>query len=324
MKFSEANDSWSDISQWAMFLIMFGYCWPKQMDGIRRLILISMPCDSPGAGLIALGALRGYLEDADANDIELHRQRILDEDKKALDSRKVLLHRLHGKDNFRYGGKDSDDHDVIVQIPRAGKTALKNPPKYITFNFRDVYFEGEPCLEVNTGNELPYGEIYRDLIEHGGDVMESNLKKTFSGVCLAGRTMGENKTREIMSSIRFHSETQTSHLDKILSVHDWSCETISRLSFFNSRTKKMDRKLVSPQLVVADGDASFLKVLAEKENFGECDIIAIIDRTLERDRLEGIVEKMAELTQWYDTDNLLYEHLPPVPKGVSLAIWKKK
>ena len=326
MQFSEANDFWCDIPDWARFMIRFGYCWPNNIKARRRLILISMPCDSAASGLIALGALRKYLEDSSANDIEFHRQRIWDEEKKIPQNRKILLHknkRYHGY-KFRYHGKNHDGLDEIIEIPRAGKKSLSSP-FIMPVDVKDVYFEKEPCLEVDTGHELSFGDIYRNLVDHSDEFLDSNLKKTYSGVCLAGRKMGENLTREIMSSIRFCSGSEPVQLDQLLSVHDWSSETISRMSFYNSRTQKIDRQSASLRLVVADGDAAFLTVYNDKDIlFGDCDIIAVIDRTLERDRLDAIVEKMSSLSQWYDTDHFLPENLPPVPKGVSLAIWKKR
>ncbi len=282
--------------------------------------MISMPCDSAGSGLIALGAIRKYLEDSGANDIEFHRQRIRDEEKKKLKDRRILLYTNCSKYKFRYHRKDDDDgYDQIVRILRARKKSIPCP--YYKVDLKNVYFEGEPCL---TGHKLPYGDIYRNLLEQGGKVQDSNLKETYSGVCLAGRTMGENTTRDILSRIRLHSGPEPVQLDQLLSVHDWSCEKISRLSFFNSRTKKIDRQSAPLRLVVADGDAAFLKVYENKDLFGECDIIAVIDRTLERDRLDAIVEKMNEQAQWYLPENILPGNLPSIPKGISLAIWKKR
>jgi len=286
--------------------------------------LISMPCDSAGSGLIALGAIRKYLEDSGANDIEFHRKRIRDEEKKKLKDRRILLYTNCSKYKFRYHSNDDDGRDQIEQILRASKKSQQNPFIINDVDLKAVYFEGEPCLMIDNGNELPYGDIYRNLLDKCGEVYDSNLKTTYSGVCLAGRTMGENTTRDILSRIRLHSGSEPVQLDILLSVHDWSCEKISRLLFFNSRTKKIDRQSAPLRLVVADGDAAFLKVYDNIDLFGECDIIAVIDRTLERDRLDKIVETINKLAQWYLPENVLPENIPPIPKGISLAIWKKR
>ncbi len=324
IQFSESNDSWSDIPQWALFLIMFGYYWAKDREGRRRVALISMPCDSPGAGLVALGSVRKYLEDLHANDIEFHLERIRNEQNKTIKSRNILLHKnkRYNSYKFYYDGKDSDDRDVIVQIPRVRN---QNPtlPFSLSVDAKDVYFDGEPCLEVDTGNKLPYGSIYRELISEGGEVKDINLRKTYSGICLAGRIMGANTTRDILSSIRFQSANNTVTLDHLLAVHDWSSESISRLLFYNSRTKKLDRQSLPPRLVIVDGDAAFFKVYSDNL-FEHSDIIVITDRTLDRDRLTALAEKMESLSQWYDIEPSLPVILPKVPKGVSLIIRKQR
>jgi hypothetical protein len=76
MQFSEANGAWQVIPRWADFLIRLGFEWPEGESETRRIGLISMPCDSAAAGLIALGAMRRRLELDDANDLTAHFQRI--------------------------------------------------------------------------------------------------------------------------------------------------------------------------------------------------------------------------------------------------------
>jgi hypothetical protein len=315
MQFSEANGSWQDIPQWANFLMTFGYWWPQRGSVNRRIALISMPCDSAAAGLVALGAMRKFLEDPDANDISLHLQRIRNE------PNRELLHRNHGRMKFRFDG-DFNGLPVIIQISQPRNDRRPNNTR-ITFHPKDVRFQDEPFVEVINGNELSYGTIYRGLVNQGGDILETNLLKTYSGVCLAGRIMGENKTHDIMSGIQFSSGALSVGLDQLLSVHDWSREKISRVSFFNSRTKKRDRETAPPSLVVADGDRAFLTVI-DHNLFSQSNIIAIIDRTVERDRLEPISQTMPSKSQWYVREETFPEDLPPAPKGISVAIWKKR
>ena len=72
MYFAEDNEDWVSIPEWVNFLIRFGYCWSRINHKGRRVALVSMPCSSPGAGLIALGALIGDLGEAQANDVATH------------------------------------------------------------------------------------------------------------------------------------------------------------------------------------------------------------------------------------------------------------
>src|SRR5690242_18195480 len=70
--FSEANQDWRPIPSWVRLLINLGYKWPYRAAGTRRIALISMPGDSAGAPLIALGALIRDLGNPEANDLGAH------------------------------------------------------------------------------------------------------------------------------------------------------------------------------------------------------------------------------------------------------------
>ena len=78
MNFSEAHEPWRSVPEWADFLIEFGFAWLAPTLAARRIAVVSMPCDSAAAGLIALGAMRKCLELDDANDVASHYQRLLD------------------------------------------------------------------------------------------------------------------------------------------------------------------------------------------------------------------------------------------------------
>lgn len=67
MQFSEADAPWQPVPSWADFLIRCGFAWANGGDK-RRISVISMPCESAGAGLVALGAIRRRLALDDAND----------------------------------------------------------------------------------------------------------------------------------------------------------------------------------------------------------------------------------------------------------------
>lgn len=70
ISFSECDGAWVPIPAWARFLLDLGYRWPRTDSGRNRVCLVSMPCDSAGAGLVALGALVRDLGDARANDTD--------------------------------------------------------------------------------------------------------------------------------------------------------------------------------------------------------------------------------------------------------------
>src|SRR6202043_2958558 len=102
-----------------------------------------------------------------------------------------------------------------------------------------------------------------------------------------------------MGSIRFACGGREHGLADLLTIDDWSdSNPVSRISFYNSRTGRLDRFGCSPSLVVADGDSGFLRVLDE-QRFQNSDVIGVVERTLEHDRLESVGNKMTALRRWY-------------------------
>src|SRR5262245_44381956 len=86
MLFSEALGEWRPLPGWAAYLIQLGFHWPKRNEERRRIALISMPCESAGAGLVALGALVKGLGDPSANDIDGHYDALLRHARQYLES----------------------------------------------------------------------------------------------------------------------------------------------------------------------------------------------------------------------------------------------
>jgi len=85
-----------------------------------------------------------------------------------------------------------------------------------------------------------------------------------------------------LAALRFESHGHIADLGQLLTVHRWSPDTVSRVTFFNSRTSQLDRSAGATDLVVADGDLAFLKVL-EAPEFRHSDVVGVIHRAVERD-----------------------------------------
>src|SRR5688500_18639447 len=75
MEFSESNSSWHLVPRWASYLATFGFAWAAGRAN-RRIGVVSLPCESAGAGLVALGAIRYRLTLADASDPLSHFERL--------------------------------------------------------------------------------------------------------------------------------------------------------------------------------------------------------------------------------------------------------
>jgi hypothetical protein len=124
-----------------------------------------------------------------------------------------------------------------------------------------------------------------------------------------------------MEAIRFREDGAEADLSQLLTVQSWMPGTISRVMFYNSRTEAFDRQSGKPQVVIADGDTSFLKVI-DGTDFLESDVVGVVHRTMERDRLEAVGTKLENLRQWYDHSVL--EGLSETPRGIGISVLKRR
>lgn len=331
MLFAEAEREWQSVPEWVRYLIGFGFDWPGKDPVTRRIALISMPCDSAAPGLVALGVLRRRLELEGANDLSEHFQRMAS--LAQLGDRDTILRPRNGRGRFVMDrGQDRDGALWVRQVPQstgfrssAASSASAGLQKWrITpENSTEWRFDGEAPVQVLHGDRIPHGHHYAELVNHGGTVLLANLTQSDSAICLAGRVVGESSTRSTMAGIRFQCEGNVVDLSQLLTIQDWSPGMVSRLSFFNSRTGQIDRATRHPQILVADGDTAFLKVV-DKEEFQGADVIGVIHRTMDRDSLDDLGAKLVELEQWYVRDIAMPGSLPAPPRGISVLRLKRR
>ncbi len=334
--FSEAGHAWGTLPRWARFLIDFGYEWPMDEVRPRRIALISMPCDSAGAGLIALGGMIRSLTNPKANDVAGHYDALRrfaiqyltscrDCDLRCDPQSKGCGHTSEASGRIRYKGKkryevikhaNFDKGEIWFHGEGVDRPLI---PKYAT----DWQIEGEPLPQLidNTG-ALPE-RVYADMVGSALIVPE-NLRRSFSGLCLAGRATGEAATRDSYASLRLRVGDTEYGLPELLTVYQWhQYGSISRISFFNARTQQINRSGYAPALVVADGDVSFLRAL-DRSEFQRSDVIGIIHRSIERDNLEAVGNRILNLQQWYIEDGELMTQLSAIPKGISVALLRRR
>ena len=319
MRFSEANGPWQAIPPWAVYLMRYGFSWGAGC-GRRRIGIISMPCDSAGAGLVALGAIRYRLTLAEANDALAHFERI-----QALAVRQdgeTCLRHQSMRGGFRLDGKDQRGwvwarHEQTTAADRF----TRNGPLRVAIhaeNANDWRLEGEAPAETVRGSRLPHRRFHEELIEGAALPLEPNLARSDSAICFAGRLTGESASRSALSTIRLECHDHVADLAELLTVRRWSPDTVSRVTFFNSRTRQFDRNTNRTSLVVADGDSAFLRAIDARE-FKQSDVVGVIHRTVERDRLESIGTKLADLSQWYMPDGKTLDPFPP-PPGITVSV----
>lgn len=348
--FSECGVYYPAIPAWANYLIRLGHVWPRLQNKTRRLCLVSMPCDSPAAGLVALGAMVRDLTDPLANDVDGHYARLLkyaDEfiqkcqpcDLEAcnptlkrcgLDKQRSGLLR-HGEAKIRgtvqISQATTSNKGQIAWLQRVGKagycTVFPNPEE--TLNY---HIDGEPPLQrlVDLGQINP--SLYKAILP-SAEIADDNLARSYSGTCLAVRESAPKdhcKTSEAMfRTVSFTGEGRAWPLDELLTVVGWGATKVSRVATFNGRkrTRKLDRTGVKPTLVIADGYRAFLGAIGQ-DAFLDADVIGIVDRNQTREVLEEVRSAVTP-TDWYTADlEVLCSVLPSdKPDGISMVAIKK-
>lgn len=315
---SEANEPWQPSPKWIRFLINYGCGCSALPPTVRRIILLSLPWDSAAAGLVAVGAVRHRLSLTGADDCASHFQRL--ERLAAKPSGTTYLRHEEYKGRFRIvaggGGIVWVEREDSFWQKRLKRTAI------FPWNATRWQIEGEPAVLPLHGDNQRYRPFYELLVEHAPTILPQNLARSDSAICLAGRVTGEAASRAILAAIRFRTGNRDVDLSQLATVHGWSDGTVSRMTFFNTRTGQFDRRPMPPALVIADGDLAFHRVLNSKQ-FECSNIVGVIHRAIERDRLEALGNKIAELRQWYTPDVDCLQGVQPEQAAIVMTVFKR-
>jgi hypothetical protein len=337
--FSEEGADWHLIPPWVRYLVSFGHLWKQFESTTRRIALISMPCPSPGAGLVALGAMINELGKEKATNTLVHEGLIFDYASEYLENCKkctlgdcnpaiqgcglktrnygMIRSALRKNHIYQIAPESNLSDGSLVLSDRSSRPVTREISKKHLVN---LYHDGG-IPAVASGKEPGLRESgYRGLVE-GARILPGNLRRSYSGLVLAGRAAGERETRRAYASTYFSDCEETYTVAKLLSIKGWSDAKISRMAYHNIRNDSLDHQGGKAELVVADGDASFLKAL---DSFRKSDVIGVIDRTSDRDRLEAMGLKLAALREWYQPDKEAGSLLPPAVPGISAVILKKQ
>jgi hypothetical protein len=314
LKFFERGHACDAIPSWVSYFIALGYRWPLCAPS-RSLVFVSTPCESAAAGLITLGALIQRLHDPEGDELGTHKARLRSLAVGGQD--KVLRHRtLAG--SFRFGRVDVNG----VWLKREKDSSFH---LVTDANLTDWSFEGEPHVQALAGRGLQHGQLYRALSPDGLGPLSHNLCTTDSAIVLAGHVRGKAATRERLDEIAFQSGYGPVGVAELLSIHEWSSTSVSRVRYFNPRAQEdpFDRRGGPPLLVVADGPGAWNIVNGTDECL-ESDVIAVIPKTLDGDRLRDLGEKIRALLPWYEANAAPLTALPSPPGGVDLGILRRR
>jgi hypothetical protein len=295
LEFSELTAGWRSLPDWVRWFVRVGYAWnppgPK-----RRLCVISVPCDSPGAGLIALGMLRRRLCLADAGDIASHLaylKRLF-----ATDRTGALLRRTGSRKRFRFIEPDVEGR---LRVSPEGDPDERHT---IVEEFAyDWCVDGEPHPVAPRGRplKLPLAVLDR-ILPNACPVVTENLARTDSAICLAGSVAGESRAMAYLSAVRFRMNSEVYTLGSMLAIHGWQEGAVSRMTFYNGRTRTLDRQVRAPVALCVDGGQALLEVLDDSKRFGNADVIGVLSRTADPDLLDRVAQRLASLSQWYVRD----------------------
>jgi hypothetical protein len=298
------------------YFLSLGSEW-KPDPHVRRIGIVSTPCDSAAAGLCTLGAIRARLTQPDASDVAWHYRRLLE--LWARTPGDTLLRYRDEKRRFRFQALDKSG-----MLWAAPVNSSDHERRIILEEFAaDWRIDGEPRTEVSTGGDLPHSAILSAVLAEKPNIAAVNLKRSDSAICLAGRVMGEAGTRSSLSSLEFRIGDQTAALSELLSIHGWHSGMTSRATFFNPRTRSIDREARVPACVFVDGASTFCDLISER-SFPDSDIVAIISRVDNADTLDHVADLITTLQQWYDRegDDSVFEGKKPI--GVSISVLRRR
>ena len=334
--FSEFQGEWRPAPKWVEFLVRFGYGWRDQESNQRRIAVVSMPCDSPAAGLIVLGALVRDLGRTEATNLTGHYHALLQYASQYL--RACAICDVRCRPELKRCGYVAEASGLLRHSQRKGPfqiTAIKDSGalgivtrhdggtwQFTPKSAVNLRIDGDPLPKLINGEGALPASAYEQIID-GAQIVSQNVRESFSGLCFAGRATGKSATHAACASIRFKCEGLEYGLPELLAVHGWSSSNrVSRVNFFNSRTEEIDRPGPETALVVADGDASFLKVI-DLPQFQRSDVIGVINRSVDRERSETVGNRLVGLRQWFVEDPEVNRGRLGVPAGIRLLQLKK-
>ncbi len=308
--FSEDGQRFGPLPSWVRFFFELGFLWPD--DGVRRVAIVSTPCDSSAAGLIALGGLVRRLGEFEANDLGTHKSRIRD----LRPGHKRTLRRTRDRGHYVVHRRDPDGTLWLEH------TTKKDRFMFLEAHAGDWFFDGEAPAEAYSGSELPWLPFYRALAPAGFLIDESNLRYSDSSIVLAGRSTGQSVLAGMLENLVFSYEASTASLLLLLALQDHQlARNVSRIRYLNPRAssgREFDRPGLVPRTVIADGSDALLYGLSS-EPCESASIIAHIPRTDEQSRLEEVGETIGGMRQWFESDVEVVKRLPHPPRGVALV-----
>lgn len=329
--YSESGKDYEKIPQWVNNLLAFGYEWKgSSITGKRRIAVISMPCESLGAPLIAIGAIRKDLEDKNANNLQGHFEYLIRtrNNLTAEEKNNCILLDEAGK-KWKFSDDYSPETISLIQanysnfVLRKGRQ-IANPVGPVS---RTVYPSLAKSIRLNTDSKVEECTVGRQLSEEdynlltqfAGTIVKENLSRSFSGVLLIGKAFGkDSKYSANLYDTYFYGREHIVSLGTLLTYHHNRDRPISRLSFCNFGD--VERQSQEHYLVIADGSRAFCSAL---QYFRHSDIIGVCSRDEPMLSLASLEDQLTSMTRHYgeNTDSQLLQF---ATKSISIRICEKR
>jgi hypothetical protein len=311
MILSSEKTCWHDyeVPKWILQIINLGYTWEKDRNPWkRRICLISMPCQSVAAPLLALGALRRDLERINANNYDGHFDALCR-------ARDIYVENINISGGYVIDSKNKkwkfssdmgNSNGIVVTdtrhkefVKRNGKLIenLNMPCKSLITKDNAKYWrlDGYSVVEADKADQKLSKNDYLVIPECDGSIDDMNLGRSYSGLLLVGDGEGHdtNYMQEIYK-VTFYRNGQQVSLGKLLTLHPHK-NGVARMAFCNHQ--KVDLQSNDHYLVVADGASAFLKSLS---HFKMSDVIGVYSRDEPVENLAVISGKLGEISRYYE------------------------
>ncbi|EKN3947820.1 hypothetical protein DVP60_08690 [Yersinia enterocolitica] len=344
MQYFEVDTLYDEAPAWAATALSLGYRWSLSGSNTRRIGLLSMPCESCAAGLIALGALRNDLERTTADHVDTYFDLLL----------QVCHERVSARMRCKSFNKEADwdlryviddtrwrfvahDHykgaDAIVLEDARRRPVIKRKAKSISHqngacrfylmrhHAIDWQLRDCPLPQLATGENMLKISDYSELPGCAGPIVETNLSRSYEGLVLVGG--GGERSSQYMQKLYgsgFTIADRRLPLGDLLTLHHRERKYIQRLSFLNERTPHY--KAVYPaKLVVADG---ILALLSAEKLFRDSDIIGVCSRDASTEAILQLKDWMSGRIRYY-TDIDTTHYLPDdIPAGILLRVLQRR
>jgi hypothetical protein len=335
MKISEDSANiYYELPRWVDFFINQGFGWEREKTNKgRKIRIISMPCNSHAAALIALGAVMKDLTFSGANDRERHLDSLFKYADQYLNYCRTCKYdpcnpelkgcpfksRASGKIRLK---SRQVNHRIISE-----KTDFKN--KILVYQEKTVTgyinLESSKLFDHYPDGGIPLSEGLKstslDLTDyrqiHTGLVpIDDNCSTSYSGLCLAGQPrLGSAESKRFYSNFIFNSSSNVKSLVDLLPINGWSKNKVSRLVFFNTRgEQKFSHEPNNPYLVIVDGLESFFNSI-DNRLFKNSDFVVVLRRDMTKDIYDQLDAKLQSMLQWFERSESEIE----APKGIIIT-----